>query len=60
MLKTQRDNTLKKNHDENIKIKEVKTNDGVIVQKRKKRIQLSKNSIKNMNLMNGQRTIKFD
>lgn len=60
MLKTQRDNTLKKNHDDNIKIKEVKTNDGVIVQKRKKRIQLSKNSIKNMNLMNGQRTIKFD
>lgn len=60
MLKTQRDNSLKKNHDENVKVKEIKTTEGVIVQKRKKRIQLSKNSIKNMNLMNGQHTIKFD
>jgi phosphatidate phosphatase PAH1 len=60
MLKTQRENSLKKNHEDNVKVKEIKTNDGVIVQKRKKRIQLSKNSIKNMNLMNGQHTIKFD
>lgn len=61
MVKTQKDNTLKKNNDENIKVKEVKTQEGnIIIQKRKKRNQLSKNSIKNMNMMNGQHTIKFD
>lgn len=60
MIKTQKENTLKKNNDDNMKIKEIKTSEGVVVQKRKKRNQLSKNSIKNMNLMNGQHTIKFD
>lgn len=61
MIKTQRDNTLKKTNEENIKVKEVKTNEGnVVVQKRKKRNQLSKNSMKNMNMMNVQHTIKFD
>lgn len=61
MIKTQKDNTLKKTHEENIKVKEVKTHEGnVVVHKRKKRNQLSKNSIKNMNMMNVQHTIKFD
>jgi hypothetical protein len=61
MVKTQKDNQNKKNDDENVKIKEIKTETGdVIVQKRKKRIQLSKSSIKNMNMINGHRTIQFD
>lgn len=61
MIKTQKDNTAKKTNDDNIKIKEIKTQEGnIIIQKRKKRNQLSKNSIKNMNMMNGQHTIKFD
>lgn len=61
MVKTQKDNTLKKSNDENIKIKEVKTQEGnIIIQKRKKRNQLSKNCVKNMNMMNGKHTIKFD
>lgn len=61
MIKTQKANALKKNNDENIKVKEVKTQEGnIVIQKRKKRNQLSKNSIKNMNMMTGQRIIKFD
>jgi len=60
MIKTQKDNMKKKNEEENLKIKEIKTDNGVIVQKRKKRIQLSKSSMKNMNLINGKRIIMFD
>jgi hypothetical protein len=61
MVNTQKDNTQKKSQEENMKVKEVKTQEGtVIIQKRKKRNQLSKNSMRNMNIMNGQRTIKFD
>jgi hypothetical protein len=60
MIKTQKDNLKKKNDDENIKIKEIKTENGVTVQKRKKRIQLSKSCIKNLNRINGPRTIQFD
>lgn len=60
MIKTQKENLKKKNDDDNIKIKEVKTETGVVVQKRKKRIQLSKSSIKNMNLITGHRVIQFD
>ena len=61
MIKTQRENQTKKNDDDHVKIKEIKTDAGdVIVQKRKKRIQLSKSSMKNMNLINGLRVIQFD
>jgi hypothetical protein len=60
MIKVQKDNQTKKNNEENIKVKVVQTDEGVVIQKRKKRIQLSKSSIKNMNLLNGQRTIQFD
>lgn len=61
MIKTQRENQTKKNDEEHVKIKEIKTDAGdVIVQKRKKRIQLSKSSMKNMNLINGLRVIQFD
>lgn len=60
MIKTQRENMKKKMDDENIKIKEVHTDKGVIIQKRKKRNQLSKSCVKNMNLLSGPRLIKFD
>lgn len=60
MIKTQKENLKKKNDEENIKIKEVQTDKGVVVQKRKKRIQLSKSSMKNMNIITGPRVIQFD
>lgn len=60
MIKTQKENQKKKNDDDNMKVKEVHTDNGVIVQKRKKRIQLSKSTMKNMNLINGKRVIQFD
>ena len=60
MIKIQKDNQSKKSNDENIKVKIVHTNNGLVVQKRKKRIQLSKSSIKNMNFTTGQRTLAFE
>lgn len=60
MIKIQKDNQNKKHIDENIKVKVVQTDQGMIVQKRKKRIQLSKSSVKNMNLTSGQRTVAFE
>lgn len=60
MIKTQKDNQKKKSNEDNLKVKEIVTDAGVIVQKRKKRIQLSKSNIKNMNLFNGHRVIQFD
>lgn len=58
MIKTQKDNQNKR--DDNIKVKAIQTDNGVIYQKRKKRNQLSKSSVKNMNLITGHRIIKFD
>ena len=60
MVQTQRNNMNKKGSDENIKVRVVQTENGVVYQKRKKRIQLSKSSAKNMNLFMGQRVVKFD
>jgi len=60
MIKTQKENQKKKNEDEYVKVKEVQTDNGIVVQKRKKRIQLSKSTMKNMNLINGLRVIQFD
>lgn len=60
MVKTQKDNQRKKGDEQNIKMKEVQTDTGVVVQKRKKRIQLSKSSVKNMNIISGHRVILFD
>ena len=61
MINTQKDNSLKKTNEENMKIKEITTDNGdIIVQKRKKRNQLSKNMIRNMNMMSCQHIIKFD
>lgn len=58
MIKTQKEN--QSSRSENIKIKAVQTENGVVYQKRKKRNQLSKNSVKNMNLFSGKRVVKFD
>jgi hypothetical protein len=60
MVKTQKENQRKKGDEQNIKMKEVHTDTGVVVQKRKKRIQLSKSSVKNMNIISGHRVILFD
>lgn len=60
MLTTQKQNQNKKKDEENMRIKTIQTENGIIYQKRKKRSQLSKSSIKNMNKLNGSRTIKFD
>lgn len=58
MIKTQKDNQNKR--DDNLKVKAVHTENGIVYQKRKKRNQLSKSSTKNMNLFTGKRVIKFD
>jgi hypothetical protein len=60
MLTTQKQNQSKKKDEENMRVKAIQTENGVIYQKRKKRSQLSKSLIKNMNKLNGNRTIKFD
>jgi hypothetical protein len=60
MLTTQKLNQNKKKDDENIRIKTIETENGTIIQKRKKRSQLSKSSIKNMNKFSGNMTIRFD
>lgn len=61
MIKTQKDNTTKKKNDDNMKVKEVKAQDGTtVLQKRKKRNQLSKNMTRNMNFVNRPHVINFD
>ena len=61
MVATQKSNSSKKQIENNIKVKAVKADNGSIVyQTRKKRNQLSKNAVKNMNLLSGQRVVKFD
>jgi hypothetical protein len=60
MINIQKENQSKKNNDENMKIKTIQTDNGIVLQRRKKRIQLSKSSVKNMNLTNGQRKIEFE
>jgi hypothetical protein len=60
MLSTQKQNQNKKKDNDNIKIKTVQTDEGILVQKRKRRSQLSKSSIKNMNKLSGTMTLRFD
>jgi hypothetical protein len=61
MMQTQKVNMNKKQNDDNMKVKPVQTENGIVYQKRKKRSQLSKNAVKNMNLFTGQqRVVKFD
>jgi ribosomal protein L22 len=60
MLTTQKQNQNKKKDDDNMRVKTIQTDNGIIIQKRKKRSQLSKSSIKNMNQLSGNMTIRFD
>lgn len=61
MVQTQKDNDKKKLDTDNMKVKTVETKEGkVITQKRKKRNELSKSFVKNMNRFEGQRQIQFD
>jgi hypothetical protein len=60
MLLTQKQNQSKKKDEDSYRIRLVQTDDGMVLQKRKKRSQLSKSSIKNMNKLSGSRTINFD
>lgn len=61
MISTQRENQEKKLNKDNIKIKTVETEDGgVITKTRKKRNELSKSVLKNMNQLSGKRVIRFD
>lgn len=62
MLKTQKENSLKRNDEENIKVKVItdeKTGE-TVVQRRKKRSELSKSFANHMNTLVGQHTISFD
>lgn len=61
MVHTQKENDKKKLDTDNIKVKTVETKEGkTITQKRKKRNELSKSFVKNMNRFEGQRQIAFD
>lgn len=60
MLSTQKENVAKRNISDNMRVKVIKTEEGEITQKRKKRNELSKSFIKNMNRFDGIRTISFD
>lgn len=61
MMSSQKENQDKKCVADNIKVKVVKNTSGeVVTQKRKKRSELSKNIMKNMNKFDGKRLITFD
>ena len=60
MIKTQKDNQQKKQNKENIKVKVIETVNGTVTKTRKKRNELSKSVLKNMNQVVGKRTISFD
>ena len=60
MINTQKENQKKKLDRENIKVKMVQTDNGVVITTRKKRNELSKSILKNMNQVPGQRLISFD
>ncbi len=60
MVSTQKSNQDMKQNQSNIKVKVVATKEGETVTHRKKRNELSKSFIKNMNRFNGQRTIDFN
>ena len=60
MVSTQKDNQSKKTNENNIKIKAIQTDAGIVYQKRKKRNQLSKSSVKSLNMSESHRIVKFD
>lgn len=60
MINTQRDNMQKKGQKENMKVRVIETENGTVTKTRKKRNELSKSVLKNMNQLVGNRTIAFD
>ena len=60
MITTQKDNHTKKFNDDNLKVRTIQTENGIVYQKRKKRNQLSKAIVNNINKMPGYRVIQFD
>lgn len=60
MINTQKDNQQKKLNKDNIKVRVIETEDGVVTKTRKKRNELSKSVMKNMNQLSGTRLIQFD
>lgn len=60
MIATQKDNQKKKLNKDNIKVKVIETENGMVTKTRKKRNELSKSVLKNMNKLPGVRTINFD
>lgn len=60
MIKTQKDNQDKKLNKDNIKVKVIETENGTVTKTRKKRNELSKSGLKNMNQLSGKRMIQFD
>lgn len=60
MIATQKENMKKKQDVDNIKVKVIQTDEGIVTQQRKKRNELSKSFIKNMNRFDGARKISFD
>lgn len=60
MIATQKDNQKKKLNKDNIKVRVIETENGMVTKTRKKRNELSKSVLKNMNKLPGVRTISFD
>ena len=60
MIKTQKENQDKKLNKDNIKVRVIETEDGTVTKTRKKRNELSKSVLKNMNQLSGRRLIQFD
>ncbi len=60
MIATQKENQKRKLNKDNIKVKIIETENGLVTKTRKKRNELSKSILKNMNKMPGVRTIQFD
>lgn len=60
MIDTQKNNQDKKLCQDNMKVKVIRTENGTITQKRKKRNELSKSFVKNMNMYAGLHTIDFN
>jgi hypothetical protein len=60
MIHTQKENQKKKLNKENIKVRVIETENGTITKTRKKRNELSKSVLKNMNQLDGKRMIQFD
>ena len=60
MIATQKENQKKKLSKDNMKVRVIETENGTITKTRKKRNELSKSVMRNMNKVAGSRTIQFD